>query len=655
MFFSLPTRYLLTLVSLGASTLASLLHTPLSAAPLLLADQGASDYRIVIDAQAPAPVERAALELQSAFLRCLDVRLALEHSAETGSLRPEDKVIVLGENSYTRALAFDLKGRRRGSCALRTVGNNLIIAGEDTSGDPLNPDLKVSTGTWTGVARFCQDYLGMRWYLPGEDWVHAPRKDRLLLPETATILEPAFAERRLAVPYVSYDPKDPARARRRVAEHMLWLRRNGGGAGMRGNDKHAVADIMKPYVRDNRYVGNPEWVALYQGRRMIPRRPEDFKHWYRFHLCTSHTEVRRIVVEYVVAYFSAHPEDEFCSISMSDGDRYCECASCRAQDVPDRKAKTERFLDFFLHVANEVRVRCPGKAVSAYIYAQYVDPPVKAVVLPDNLILLHVQNATAYMPASDRAAIHDRMRDWSRLGGRMQYYSWPVAHGFFSLPLTSADWIVEHIRSLHKQGYEGYNSLWYGAAHARQPDLYLWAQLLWNPSLSSGILMEEFFTDLYGPAAPAVRDYYRLLADDVSSSNEQVALERDPGDDAVAKFEQRILAYYRPLLCHARELLEKAQAAGKANAAIVRRLSVLRDNFRLVEMIVHALELGRRLDEGSASDAEKRELRELRDTYAAFVNAHGNTDVMDLREATYVPAYGRKDLTRHLLGRTVQQ
>ena len=576
---------------------ASAVAAPASAGPSIVSG-GGSEHRIVIAADAPEAVTAAAALLQSTVREATGAELPI---VEGGGFGAGDPVIVLGENKHSRAAGVDLSGVEHDGFRVLTRGEQLFVTGRDDAGDPFSHSLFRSAGTYTGVGWLLHEHLGVRHYLPDPLWHHVPEARGWELPDLDAAHGPEFLRRKLSVSYFHKDP-DKARKRDRIEETLAYARFNGGGGGLKGAPQHAVSFIMEPFTKDGKYTGKPEWLAFYDGRRIDPPSGRWLTHWYRFHLCTSNPEVRQIVVDYCRNYFEEKPSWDVVGIGMTDGDRHCECADCRALDAPGSDSLSDRYLDFNVHVAKELKKTHPDKLVGSYVYATYVEPPLLEHDVPDNLTLTHVQNGTYYFSDREKKEALERMDAWSEVVGDLAFYCWPASHGFFSLPLSDPDWVVEHLRGMKENGYVGYASWVSGAPTARQPDTYLLMRMLWDMDRDPAEIVDGFYEDLYGPAAGSIRGYHEVIRERVHEINQTIVMVKNRDDDAVSRFEDRLLAYYAPIMAECRALLDGAAAEAAGDALRSERVGVLSTQFELVEMMIPAIELGRKIDAGEASE-----------------------------------------------------
>ena len=260
-----PARWTIT-----AAFVVVMLHLAAgAAAELTLVQDGQSDYRIVVAADASESVTAAAELLRDTVKESTGADLPIHKLTADDRLNSESKVIVLGESAYTESQGLDLSGVAHDGFRLLTAGNNLFVLGRDDAGDPFSHSLFRSAGTYLGVGRLLDEHLGVRQYLPGELWHHVPKASAWTVPDLDAVHNPDFLRRKPSVSYIVGDP-DRRRAAARVDEALRYARFNGAGGGLKGATQHAVAEVMKPYVKDGRYVGEREWLALVDGQAHRP-------------------------------------------------------------------------------------------------------------------------------------------------------------------------------------------------------------------------------------------------------------------------------------------------------------------------------------------------------------------------------------------------
>lgn len=602
---------------------------------LMLVTDGHSPHRIVVAPDAPKAVTLAASELQHYLKESTGAELPIVDLPPAGEIRPVDALIVLGQNAYTRSLDMTLKGHKPESYALRVEGRNLIIAGDDEPGDPLAMHHPPRAGTLIGTYRFLTEHLGIHWFQPGELWEVVPRHGTLEIPPADEIREPHFVMRHLRNNYLrnNYLRFDRNTRGERIRRFMLWARRNGCGRGLRGGPSHDTRNVMRPFVRGRRYVGKDEWLALVDGRRRPPRlrggiKPN--KAWHGRKVCTTEPAIIRRHVDYARKYLNRHPEFDIAGLGLSDGYGFCECPECRALDVEGTVHITDRIFTFYQKIGQRLARSHPDRMIGTYAYSKYAEPPRRIEDLPDNIFVVHVQNGTAFRGSKGERRGMDWIRRWGEVAHRPGFFSYPRSMGFYSLPLVDTRRPARLIGALDGADYRGVYVINLNCPTAAQPAPYLYAQLLWDVQQDADALVDRFYDRLYGKVAPQVRRYHTLLEKSIRAANEGTPLEKGEFD-AVSGMSRRILQYYRPVADQCRKLLDRAFAnAGREE--VRRRVEVLSKNFHLAEMMLRAIDLGRRIDGGESTPETdlRAQLLAVRREYHRFLRRHGNTDVAEV-------------------------
>ena len=121
-------------------------------AELVLAQNGRSDYRIVVAEDASPSTRHGANELQKYLKQMTGAVLPI--ASDQAPL--ESHEIVLGNNAHLEKIRVEIEFTSLGreGYVIRTVGNHLVIAGGDLRGNMY------------GVYGLLEDHLGCRWFTP---------------------------------------------------------------------------------------------------------------------------------------------------------------------------------------------------------------------------------------------------------------------------------------------------------------------------------------------------------------------------------------------------------------------------------------------------------------------------------------------------------
>ena len=460
---------------------------------LPLVRNGQSDYTIVCSPDAHRATLLATGELQKYIEQITGVRLPV--LAERPKRGPV--IMVQADPSLPR------EGFR-----LQVRGRDLWITGHDTAGDPERIVFQepVLTGTLSGVYELLERFAGVRFYWPDELGRVVPKSPNLLIPADLDHAEaPYFLMRRLWGGPEQVTLLDEAATRRwgrqlRLgASHSTWFHHNW----------HRLLNVEAWAKR-----GHPEYAALVDGVRRAQYR--DGRKDGQF--CTSNPEVLQIVAEEVRSW---RPPDVMVSICANDGfGCFCQCPRCRALDpgrlIPDGKFKGRADLsDRLMRFNNEIAERS-GRQVSAYAYNEYVEVPLREKPHDRLTVVLALNNALQVGDDGERRRAERLCRQWGEYMPRVFAYDimyLGMSHLPGPVPVPMGAEIEQRIRLFADSKLRG--ALLYITPTMEQggPDAYVAAKLLWNPRLDAEQLRQEYYRDLYGPAAPAVQRLYQRAGD----------------------------------------------------------------------------------------------------------------------------------------------
>ena len=101
----------------------------------ILAEDGKTNYKIVIETNAPEEIQLAATELQSLFAEATNATLAVVNE-DSVSYSDNGEFIVLGQNSLFQAAGLSTEGLGLGlnGYIIKTLGKSIFIAGDDVYG-----------------------------------------------------------------------------------------------------------------------------------------------------------------------------------------------------------------------------------------------------------------------------------------------------------------------------------------------------------------------------------------------------------------------------------------------------------------------------------------------------------------------------------------
>jgi len=445
-----------------------------------MAEDGKSRVTLVVPADMGEQTKLAAADMK----RCLSEALGVEVGVvakESDSTTPLTIVLATGRRAGVDVSALDRDG-----CAIRTVGNSLIIAGA------------TDYGTANGVYTFLMDCVGVRWFAPGDLYEVIPRNPDLALPEVDISRNPDFTYR------IFSGVTGPA--------GRDWQRRARLDIGLENLPYFGFGHNLNDIIPAGKYgKDHPEYFPMIHGKRYVPKTDGD-ENWQP---CFTNRDVVCIAAESASDYFRKNPTATTFSLCINDGMNFCECPSCQALDAPMRKAKggwntySDSYFHFVSEVARIVQTTDPGRYLGCYAYWGVEPTPRGIEKLPGNVVIALTQDTSQHFDPDYKQVDRDLWMAWSKVAshlGKYDYYGlgWLTPRYF---PRLAAD----DIKFIKANSAVGFYCEAYPNWSVTAPQLYLATRMLWDSTLNRRALLDEYFTSLFGPASGEMRKFYSAL------------------------------------------------------------------------------------------------------------------------------------------------
>ena len=494
---------------------------------IMLAEDGKAFSRIIISKKAPGALRFAAEELQAYLKKTTGADFPIVN--EPGP-KPN---IYLGDNETARQQGLSVKTLKRDGFHRAILDGDIYILGRDNPRPNWSPKkYLLEHGTLNGVYDFLEKACGVRWYFPGPLGEVVSSKRVLETRFTSIKDEPHFVDR-------SDYPLGFG-----FGKHIMPDGNDYGGKG--ASLLWCVRQRLSSY---NPVTGCHAATYLHYGQRFGKEHPEWFamrKNGIRdnnglsnFHMCWSSGEWIEEVIKDARAFFLGEPASSrglkhwpgTCKtyddgkkaflLDTADGYPGCWCPKCQ-EAIKKAGSKSQGYSEIqYAAIAKvaEATKDIPNTFISTLAYHHRVNIP-ETVALPSNLrIRLAVNGRNSVCNPESYQKQLATIRDWSKkTGGSVCLWTYegpcvtmsyrPEGHGIVSTAPHLTARFFKDVKQDITGVFSEYESLY--QTH-RALDRYVQYRLLWNPDQDIEKLMGEYFSDLYGPAAGPVADFYKQL------------------------------------------------------------------------------------------------------------------------------------------------
>ncbi|MGL6196897.1 MAG: DUF4838 domain-containing protein [Thermoguttaceae bacterium] len=479
----------------------------LCAAELSLANNGKTEYTIVISDSA-TPVEKtAAKELKTYLSEITGTDWLINTEKEVAESAPQ---ILVGSSERAKKLfpGVDFAKVPYDGIIIKTNGKNILLSGHK------------QRGALYAVNTFLEDFLGVRWWTSTESFV--PKKPQLSLNSSKLNVE--FAPKLEYRESFYKDAFDPVFATR--------MKCNGANEPIPADsgDHHRFVYFVHsfyPLIPPEKYFAeHPEWFSEIDGKRTHDHAQ----------LCLTNDEMRKELTKNALEAIRKSPEARFISISQNDWYNPCECEKCK-KVLEEEGAESGALIRFVNAVAEDIEKEFPEVWVETLAY-QYTRKPPKLAKPRENVVVRLCTIECSFvqpLTGEQNRSLCEDMEGWSKIS--KQLFVWDYVTNFSScmLPHPNMNVLAPNIRFFINHGTIGLFEQ--GDAYCTAGDFvrlrnYVISHLMWNPELKEEELAKEFIWNYYGEkAAPFVAEYLILLHKKAISTGNHIGCFRESTAD----------------------------------------------------------------------------------------------------------------------------
>lgn len=443
---------------------------------------------IVVDAGCLASERKAAEEL-SKYLHEITAG-AYPVVVDDGKTAAKATRIYVGRGRQVDQLMgeFNWEALGRDGIVIRTVGNDLVIAGSRPR------------GSLYAVYSFLEDELGCRWWTSTVSSI--PKKKSIAFNKLDRVYAPRMFYRESHYKQ-SYDMQHP--------DFAVKLKLNGtmqqtpeelGGHEFFINGGHSFSRLLP----SDRYFGtHPEWFSMINGTRTPTGQ-----------LCLSNKAMRKEIAQNVLETIAAYPNYSIVDVSQNDNGSYCQCPECTA--VADKfGGQSGLLVDFLNDIAEVVGKKYPNHTVEtlAYTYSRF-DP--KNIKLAKNVVirLCSIENDNSRpLDAPSNSEFYTALKDWHKITDNLFIWDYLANFSNYHIPHPNTQVMARNIKLFVESGAVGMfeqGDMYNDSVTFSELRNWLVSKLLWDSTLDGEKLTDTFLAGYYGKAAKEMRMILRVYS-----------------------------------------------------------------------------------------------------------------------------------------------
>lgn len=469
-------------------------------------DQNNSDYVIVTSENPTAFEEYAASELSNYLYSSTDVKLKIVKDTETAS---DDKIISIGYNKIQEGkVAIEKDKVGDDGFVIKTIEDDLFLLGG------------ASTGTLYSVYEVLEYLIDFKVFATDE--IHFAKCNQVNFYEFDLTQKPSIGTRYKNSAYFSSpgDVFDSAKLR------LCCFDYSGGKSAMQMTDDgtvkslwgcwaHTIGSKLIPW--NKYYEDHPEWF-------------EGVEHNDNYQVMLSNPDVINEAAKNLKVIMDVEKDSKFFMVGINDNSK----THSGDQKVAEENGGYSGVYMLFLNALDDIISQMYKEegvereyCIVGLAYAKYVDAPVDENLNPVNSNVIANENvAIMYAPigadwskaltdptSETNARFEKAMRAWANVSSKMMVWSYSISFAEYLIDFDNYHTLKENYQFYEEIGVTFMYDQACGQTFIPFNALrdYVQSSLMWDTSLNTNELIEEFIDNYYKVAAPHIKDLFYCI------------------------------------------------------------------------------------------------------------------------------------------------
>ncbi len=292
------------------------------------------------------------------------------------------------------------------------------------------------------------------------------------------------------------------------------------------------------------------------------------------HLCLSNMEMREVGAKRLLSLVEQQKERSYFVVTAGDGGplNWCQCSDCKSFDAEAGVHMTDRLLDYVNYNARKIAEKFPDKKILTLAYGSATaNPPVR--IDPDPNVMVMYAPLHRPEPNYDGECHSHGLDCINNLWAKEDIKSWlslyPENMHIFDYPRNYFRWyqpfgsfyaMADKMDFYSSNGIRGI-TFCVVPGNFRDLFMYVMGRLLWKPDSNVEALTDEFISVYYGAAAPAIREYFDFMYNEIEVRDIHQHSEKSNPELVTPEFSATAL-----------EVFERAQKAAANDSALLSRV-----------------------------------------------------------------------------------
>ncbi|MBQ9088276.1 MAG: DUF4838 domain-containing protein [Lentisphaeria bacterium] len=491
---------------------------------------------IVVDLNAPRPIQHAARELQNYFKLLSNARISIYQSPVTLPKRITCKDMVYFIPGTPDSVYVKKYMDKKIKAALKKIGDTDGYAVFIRGGNKILIVANQPRGVINGVHRFIHKHTDFIWFRPRNEAANFTFDPDLKLDVKEYIDIPKFTMRGWApnrnIAFLSEEFElFASRLSNNFTTSMYKAamgRRMDHAFAMEFGGGHNISTLWLPKKKYAKT--NPEYYMLINGERKTEG---------PVHLCWTNPEMKKEFIKNVLAQLKTlDPIYTRINIMIDDVSSNCQCKNCEAPiKLPDGRTidktheafRSTQFFIFLNDAAKAVYAVNPKMQIKSFGY-YFTSVPPEVKIFPTICVSFcpYVRNDKRPITDASNTKWHARTIKYAKMSPSVMWREYYFSQAGF--PRAQANVIATDLRWINKLGIKMFycEASWGDRpAFARPPralpeleffditgaEFWVINQLLWDPEQDPDKLRNEYVKRTYKEAAPGVQEFYQILRD----------------------------------------------------------------------------------------------------------------------------------------------